>query len=396
VTGVRILMVTPLVPFLPSHDGVRVDAAHRLAHLSRRHDVALVAVAAPHDREAERRWARAYADPCLVLPRARWRRPVTLAPANGLRAVLRAVEHVAARFAPDVLHLDGPVLAPLAALAGLPTVLAAHGSRARFARDMRRLTTTPHAWVRAWARERAERRWERRWFRHAAACVVSSDEDRLALADAVPAAQLDVIPPGIALRRYPFRAVTRGHRIVFTGNLAWGPDADAARRLATEILRRVRRGRPAAEVVIAGATPGPAVRALESLPGVRVAATASDLRLILASAAVFVSPVRAGSGPKLAVLEAMALGAPVVATSPALAGLGVQPGHDAIVADSDADLADAVLAVLEQPVLAATLATNARGLVERRYAWPGLTQAWDAVLARVAGQDADAPVRSAA
>ena len=121
------------------------------------------------------------------------------------------------------------------------------------------------------------------------------------------------------------------------------------------------------------------------MPGVRVAGAVSDLRPSLWSAAVALVPAQAAPGVDAAILEAMALGTPVVAARACLTGLThVLPGHHVAVAESDAELAAAALLVLREPVVAATLAENARQLVERRHTWAATARLYEALWARAA------------
>ena len=80
-------------------------------------------------------------------------------------------------------------------------------------------------------------------------------------------------------------------------------------------------------------------------------------------------PLRIGGGTRLKILEAMALGTPVVTTSKGAEGLEVTPGHDILIADSPADFSSLVLRVMNDFVLRARLAANGRRLVEKLYTW---------------------------
>jgi len=94
-----------------------------------------------------------------------------------------------------------------------------------------------------------------------------------------------------------------------------------------------------------------------------------DVRLPVAGSAACVAPLRQGGGTRLKILEAMALGTPVVATSKGAEGLGVTPGENILIADEPADFADHVIHVLRDAAQRELLATNARRLVEERYDW---------------------------
>lgn len=111
------------------------------------------------------------------------------------------------------------------------------------------------------------------------------------------------------------------NRIIFSGTMSYFPNADAAVWFAREVLPLVRRAIPDATFRIAGRQPVAAVRALASLPGVSVTGAVPDMLEELTSAALSVCPMRFGSGLQTKILEAMAAGTPVVATSKALEGI---------------------------------------------------------------------------
>jgi glycosyltransferase involved in cell wall biosynthesis len=94
-----------------------------------------------------------------------------------------------------------------------------------------------------------------------------------------------------------------------------------------------------------------------------------DVRPTVARSWACVVPLRVGGGTRLKVLEAMALGTPVVSTSKGAEGLEVTSGEDILIADEPADFADATLRLLDDPALRAELAANGRRLVRGRYGW---------------------------
>ena len=124
-----------------------------------------------------------------------------------------------------------------------------------------------------------------------------------------------MIPNGVDLEYFAYRPQPEAGRIVFSGNMSWPPNEDAAEHFAArsfagdpkpdsrrDILDRRRRA------VAASSKPG-------EHPGVHVTGTVEDIRPWIWSAAVYVSPLRFGLGVKNKILEAMAIGAPIVATS---------------------------------------------------------------------------------
>jgi len=214
-------------------------------------------------------------------------------------------------------------------------------------------------------------------------CLVVAESERAALGPG----DVRVVPNGVDGDAFAFRDDGRAAgRLVFGGNLGYFPNVDAAIWLAREIFPRVRGAEPSAELRLVGARPARAVRALAGAPGVSLAAAVPAMAPELAAAAVAVIPLRAGAGLQNKVLEAMAVGTPVVATPRATAGLDVRPGEHLLVADDADGLARAAVALLRDPWRARALARAARAFVERRYRWEdsaaGVEAAWEAARAR--------------
>jgi glycosyltransferase involved in cell wall biosynthesis len=381
----RVLMLTQTTPYLPTHERGRLAPAYLLAHLAARHAVAVIAPDARGETPAQQAWAAAVAAGTTRVPSGRWRHPFTSTPAEGLTALRDAALRMVIEWAPDLVHLEGLQLAPLAGELPVPLVLSCRESGVRRAREARRLARGPQEWMRAHVDERLETEWERRWLPAADACVVASEHDRAILAERVPVDRLAVIPPGIDETRYEHRRGSERARLLFAGNLGWPSHLDAARRLATRVLPRVRRAVPGAELLVAGAGPLGALRALAALPGVRVAGATSDLRPSLWSATVTLVPAEAAPAVDAGILESMAVGTPVVTAPRCLSGLDhLLPDHHLRVAEGDAEMAEAAVHVIREPVLAATLSANARQVVERRYTWAAVARSWESLWLRTA------------
>jgi glycosyltransferase involved in cell wall biosynthesis len=379
----RVLMVTATAPYLPTHERARLAPAQLLLHLSERHRLAVVTGDTPGETPTQRDWAASRGVRTRRVPGGPLRRGLRGVPAPALARLAAAVRRAVVEWAPDLVHLDGVLLAPLASALTVPAVVACRESSVRRAREARRGARGPQGWMRAQLDERVEAEWERRWLPAAAACVVVSELDRRTLAERVPFERIEVIPPGIDTEVYGLRRGGERARLVFAGNLAWASHREAARRLATAVLPRVQRALPQAELLIAGGGPLSTRRALAGLPGVRVAGATPDLRPTLWGATVALVPGEAAPGVDAALLEAMALGTPVVAARRCLSGLDhILPGQHLLLAESDEDTAAAALVVLREPVVAATLAAGARQLVERRYTWAAAARGWEALWMR--------------
>jgi glycosyltransferase involved in cell wall biosynthesis len=174
--------------------------------------------------------------------------------------------------------------------------------------------------------------------------------------------------------------------LIFTGNFSYPPNIDAARWLVAAIMPRIWRERPGVTLTLAGSDPTPDVRALAG-DRVTVTGRVPDLRPYLRGAAVYLCPLRLGAGIKNKVLEALALGCPVVATPLSLDGIAARDGVEALVGTNEAELADAVLRLLADPAGAARLGAAGRALVAESYSWAGVAGRYADLYRTVADRD---------
>ncbi|MEA1013568.1 TIGR03087 family PEP-CTERM/XrtA system glycosyltransferase [Sphingosinicella sp. LY1275] len=159
---------------------------------------------------------------------------------------------------------------------------------------------------------------------------------------------------------------TPGPLIVFTGQMDYRPNVEAVAHFAATALPRIRAVRPDARFAIVGRNPASAVRELASRDGVVVTGAVDDVRSWLGAADVVVAPLRVARGIQNKVLEAMAMGKPVVASQPAFEGIEALPGRDLLVAD---DPVEAVTALLADPDRRADMGAAARRRMEFAYRW---------------------------
>lgn len=225
------------------------------------------------------------------------------------------------------------------------------------------------------------RRFEKRIFCGFDRVLLNAGQDERALRALAPGLPTSVIPQGVEVPEGIVQIAARDAlNMVFVGNLSYSPNVRAAVRLVKEILPRVRERIPDATVSLVGTDPVRPVRRLAS-EQVEVTGTVPDVLPWLARARVFVSPLALGAGMKNKVLEAMAAGAPVVATPVSCDGIDLRDGEHALLAVSSEDLAEAACRVLTDDACAAALSRAARRLVEERYRWPTVIARYEALYA---------------
>ena len=188
---------------------------------------------------------------------------------------------------------------------------------------------------------------------------------------AVPSERLVVIENGVDPDYFTCHSPeARAGRdtVIFTGAMSYRANEDAAWRLIRAIVPRVRRSRDV-RLAVVGQQPSESLRRRHDGERTVVTGAVDDVRSYLAQASVACIPLRAGSGTKIKVLEALSAGVPVVCSSIAAEGLAVIHDEHVLIADSDEGLASSVNRVIADPALARRLSAAGRSLIETRYAW---------------------------
>jgi GT2 family glycosyltransferase/glycosyltransferase involved in cell wall biosynthesis len=230
----------------------------------------------------------------------------------------------------------------------------------RFAREAE-LTGEPEAARRAAHYREVETRLARAsdlvWF--------ASPTDQEAMERAAPGVPSAVVPTVHPPRDRGLPFGGRAH-LFFVGSFRHRPNEDAVHFFAREVLPLVRESLPGCELFVAGDNPPPAFRDYEA-SGVRVLGYVPEIAPLFARSRVFVAPIRFGAGMKGKIGDALSHGLPVVTTSVGAEGIGLRDGEEALIADTAADFAAAVVRLYREEALWQRLSSNARAHVERHF-----------------------------
>ncbi|MEO5952261.1 MAG: glycosyltransferase [Chloroflexia bacterium] len=205
-------------------------------------------------------------------------------------------------------------------------------------------------------------------WRSACVVLVPTQEDATVIRERAVGVPVEVVPYGLARPslceedREAEREERNSKVLLFVGNFDHPPNRDAALRLGRTILPIVQRSIPSATLVIVGRNPTADIKDLASLGGVTVRGEVVSVEPYLRTCTIFVAPLRSGGGTRMKVIEAMMAGAPVVTTTLGAQGLEAEPGKHLLVADTDEEIADDVIAALGDPGLRARIASAARDL----------------------------------
>lgn len=214
--------------------------------------------------------------------------------------------------------------------------------------------------------------------------VVLTEADREELRYHNPFLPVEVIPNGVDLAAFtPQDTPREANTMVFTGNFAYPPNRDAAFFLIEEVLHRVQAKIPSAKLWLIGANPPDDLQEMAD-EDVVVSGQVPDMRDHLARATVFACPLRLGAGIKNKVLEALAMGCPVVGTPLSFEGIAVKQGESAVIAPPDADaFATALIHTLTDAKLRARLSANGRAVIEHGYQWSAVADRYEALYREV-------------
>jgi sugar transferase (PEP-CTERM/EpsH1 system associated) len=218
---------------------------------------------------------------------------------------------------------------------------------------------------------------ERRALREFDAHVTVSQRDAEQLRDHNPVARIFVIENGVDTAFYSdlesrVANESPANRIVFVGSMDYHANIDGAVNFAREVWPRVRERHPELTFTIVGKDPASEVRELAQLPGVEVTGTVDDVRPFYRAAIAAVVPLNVGGGSRLKILEAMAAGVPVVSTTLGAEGLKVQHDENILIADTNEQLAEAIISLVENETRSHELSSAGRALVASRYDWSSL------------------------
>ena len=389
----RILFVTPYPP-----SRIRVRGYELLAQLQRTHEVTVLTQCVSEQELADVEALRKLGHEVVVVQESRrWAMlrsglalfsslPLQVAYARSARFA-QAVQDLCGAF--DVIHVEH--LRGIASMERLAlthplvwdavdciSLLSKHTAQAGPSLSVRAV---------AFLEQKRTQHYEARMVRQHRHITVTSERDRQALidlhrmhtgdllsSDEQLAPGIHVLPNGVDLEYFrPLQQERRRFNLVFSGKMSYHANVATALYLYHQIMPLIWQQRPGATLTIAGSKPPKSLQALARDPRVTVTGYVADMRPYVGSAEVMLSPMVYSVGIQNKVLEAMALGTPVVVAAQAAAALGARPGRDLLVAESAREFAEATLRLMDDAELRASLEQHGRAYVEQHHNWRAVT-----------------------
>jgi polysaccharide biosynthesis protein PslH len=365
----------------PADNGSRIRIANLLHALAQQHEVHFVALSQEPVQDDQRAaLARVCASVCHVPQQARApRRADVLAslwqptPAS-VRAAWnpRFAECVRARAAevnPDLIVVFELAVAPYAmGIAGIPRVL----DGLEIAPTLEQFSSQPPGLrrLRSWLTWSKYRSYVTRLLHEFDSCTVASAAELRHVSALAPRIKLALIPNGADIGGYDGAwGAPDPDTIVYPGALSFNANFDAMAHFLSAIFPHIRMARPSVRLLITGKADPQQRAALPAAEGLEFTGYLPDVRPTIARSWCEVVPLRIGGGTRLKVLEALALGTPVIATPKGIEGLQIEPGRDLLVADTDTGFAQATVRLLGDAALRERLAAAGRQVVQQHYDW---------------------------
>jgi len=379
----RVLYVATWFPH-PLDNGSKIRVYHLLRALAVKHEVTLLSFAFDTADVAGAYELRAMCAAVHAVNRSPFQRSLAQ---NRLRffslspAVARSTPEMAhamcaalsdRRF--DLVIASTGIAATYALLASSDTarVLEEHNSMTRWAWERLQLQHALPGRLRCWLSWNKSRIYESRLFRRFDLVTMVSEQDRHYSLATLPGytGPITVVTNGVDCERNrPGLVEPSPVALVFNGALGYHVNYDAMRYFLAEVFPEIRVQAPETTLTITGSTARLDLSGLRLDDNVRLTGLVDDVRPYVAGAWACVAPIREGGGTRLKVLEALALGTPVVATSKAVEGHDLVSEKHFLVADNATEFADQTVRLLRDPALRARLSVEGRRFVESRYDW---------------------------
>jgi polysaccharide biosynthesis protein PslH len=382
---------------VPLDTGGKIRSYHILHELSRHHEVTFFTFYEEHANDCHAELSRVFA---RVI-----RHPLRLPRKRGIGALISFAPYVLSSRPYQIIRYCQPqvasalddlcrteefdvIVCDFLVAAGIipwnipcPKVLFTHNVETLI---FKRHFETAHSplWKAVWWREyQTTARAERHYLNLADHVLTVSDTDRNCFAQVIEPAKISVIPTGVDLDFFRPSTELEQHTLVFTGSMDWMPNEDAIFHFAHKVLPRIRAQVPDISLLVVGRRPSSRLLELaRTIPCMQVTGAVEDIRPYVQRGSVYIVPLRVGSGTRLKIFEAMAMGKAVVSTRIGAEGLPVRSGENILLADDPEDFANAVVGLLMNHAKRNELGQAARELVVRKHGWSSVAQDFELIL----------------
>ncbi len=389
----KILMLTPYLPYPPSAGG-QIRSYNLIKHLSRKHDITLVCFTRDTNTDQQVKQMQKYCRKVIAFKRGKaWTIPNILrtgfSPYPFLVMIyyspelkkLLAEEILAGAY--DLIHAETFYVMPYLPKTRLPIVLVEQTIMSRvFAHQVR---NEMHWWLRPLLSIDVAKIafWEKYYWHRANHLAAVSEEDAALIRQAVPNAQVEVVPNGVGddFDKAP-KKLHFNKTIFYMGNYKWMQNWEAAKILATRVFPIVKKEIPGVKLNLVGQFPTSELKSMQTESVEVIELDDKDRRGVVdhyQTSGLLVAPIYGPSGTRLKILAAMASMTPVVTTPIGAEGLGTTDGRSMMIGRTPEELAAKTIAILKDKILYQTIARNAKKIVDNDFSWGPISDKLDAI-----------------
>jgi polysaccharide biosynthesis protein PslH len=389
----KILFLCHRFPY-PPQSGAKIRPFNMIKHLAERHEVTVCSLVRD-EQEVQEGWG--LAEHCKAYVTARVREPwqslrmvtrlPSLTPASMgyfySAQLAREIRRCLNREAFDLIFVHCSSVAPyVVQVRGIPKILDFCDMDSQKWLQYARSKTLPLS-LGYWIEGRKLMRVEKRLAKKFDVCTVATRAELETLDGYATGSVSDWFPNGVDHNYFsPDGAPYDADCLSFVGRMDYYPNQECMFEFCARTLPLIRSQRPNVKLLIVGADPSPAVLKLAERPGVTVTGSVPDVRPYVRRSALTIAPLSIARGTQNKILEAMAMGVPVVASELAAGGVDALPGQHLLTASTPQGYATAVLRVLEHPEERARLAEAGRARMLSHHQWSHSMQRLDAIIER--------------
>jgi glycosyltransferase involved in cell wall biosynthesis len=393
----KVLWISPKLPY-PPESGDKLRQFNLIRHLSSGVDISLIAFALAKEEEVQSKHMEQYCGKVRTFfsPNPSYVERIRSILTTGKPYYVSRYQDLAVAayitdeietFQPDLVQIEHTYMAEylrkIPPDLERPSILTKHNIDADLALQNYRLADSSVRKVFWWLEWKKMALYEPYVDNLFSSVVVMSEVDKAEiLRRKKPPPVVNVVENGVdTVKLQPFAPVY-DPVMLFIGALDYLPNQDAANYLCREIFPLIKKSFQNAGILLVGRKPSPEILGLAS-EAVEVWGDVPEVEPFYRRASIAVVPLRAGSGSRLKILEAMALGRPVVSTTKGAEGLEIEAGKDFLAADDPAAFAESIKMLFNEPGLYQNISSHARKTVEEKYDWSEAARKMSAIYDRL-------------
>jgi len=205
-------------------------------------------------------------------------------------------------------------------------------------------------------------------------CLSVSEIDKKRLINFGVTSPISVIPNGVNLEYFGYLQKSKKKKeqlsLVFVGSFDYYPNREGFFFFYKNVMPVLKKTLKDIRLNIIGREPSEDIKEMvEKDKSVIIWEKLEDIRAVIRESDIYIVPLNIGSGTRLKILEAMALGIPVVSTSLGAEGINVRDGEGILLVNSGDEMAKKILELFSNQAKYFAIAQNARRLVEEKYGW---------------------------